>query len=244
MTSNSAPGLQRTRRNALAICALMLSSAAVAWKYTPHEKMADLNRDLKLEIAVPKVFGEWQLEESGFKSVVNPQQTQLLDELYSQTLGRTYINASGQRIMLSIAYGKEQAGENQLHRPEVCYVAQGFKLERSGTSSLMLQGRNTAISLQRLMAQQSRRSEPITYWMRVGDDIVASGTDQRVSRVRHGMNGWVPDGILFRVSSLTDDRQSAFILHEKFIADLISAVDPATRRFLIGPVTPSPAGAK
>ena len=221
------------------VCVLMLASALVGWALTPHQKMALLNKDTQLENAIPKVFGDWRLEESGFAAVVNPQQKELLDVLYSQTLGRTYVNADGQRIMLSIAYGEEQAGENQLHRPEVCYVAQGFTLEKAGSSSIKTSGRETPIAVQRLLGQQKNRYEPITYWMRVGDDIVASGTDQRVARVRQGMKGWIPDGILFRVSSISRDNSSAFSLHERFIGDLLSALDPATKRFLIGPISPS-----
>jgi EpsI family protein len=46
-----------------------------------------------------------------------------------------YVNASGYRIMLSLAYGSDQRGALQAHKPEVRYPAQGFTLHgRSGAS--------------------------------------------------------------------------------------------------------------
>lgn len=48
--------------------------------------------------------------------VVNPQTQELLDKLYSQILTRTYVNAKGYRIMLSLAYGSDQRGALQAHK--------------------------------------------------------------------------------------------------------------------------------
>src|SRR4029079_7827596 len=82
----------------------------------------------KLETAVPKQFGEWAevREQSG--QIVDPQTQKLLDSIYDQLLTRTYANKQGYRIMLSMAYGSDQRGGLQAHRPEVCYPAQGFKV--------------------------------------------------------------------------------------------------------------------
>jgi len=221
---------------------LMLCSAMGAWGLKPRDKMAALNKNIRLENVIPKSFGEWTLDNGALISVINPQQAELLDVLYSQTLSRSYVNSSGQGIMLSIAYGETQAGDMELHRPEVCYVAQGFSLETSGTSLMKSVDRDSPIRLQRLLAHQSTRNEPITYWMRVGDDIVKSGTSQQLSRVRHGIKGWIPDGILVRVSSLSDEPDKAYRLQELFIEELLVAVDPVTRRFMVGPVSPMSVG--
>src|SRR6185295_11767480 len=80
-----------------------------------------------LEQVVPAQIGEWRLlPQDG--QVVNPQTKELLDKLYSQLLSRTYVNASGYRVMLALAYGDDQRGDLQAHKPEVCYPAQGFAL--------------------------------------------------------------------------------------------------------------------
>lgn len=232
------------RRSSIIACALMLIASLLAWGLAPRNPMAALNKNLKLENAIPATFADWRLDDAGLQSVVNPQQKELLDVLYSQTLTRTYINSQGQRIMLSIAYGEMQSGEVELHRPEVCYVAQGFSLETVGQSSIKLPDREDPVQIQRLIAHASSRREPISYWMRVGDYVVASGNDQRFARVTHGFKGWIPDGILFRVSSITDDNDSAYRLQERFVLDLLTTVDTKTRGFLIGPVTPDHVGSK
>lgn len=65
------------------------------------------------------------------KLEITPELANNLDKLYSQTLTRTYINNDGYRIMLSVAYGENQLSSDvtQVHRPEFCYVAQGFYSE-------------------------------------------------------------------------------------------------------------------
>jgi EpsI family protein len=103
---------------------------------------------LTLETAVPKGFGEWSEIPEQAVRVVNPQVDQFIKLLYSQTLSRTYVNRDGYRIMLSLAYGDDQRGGLQAHRPEVCYPAQGFTVEwmQDGTLSTSL----GAISVRRI----------------------------------------------------------------------------------------------
>ncbi len=58
---------------------------------------------------IPKQFGDWREEPQRIVQVINPQSQELLDKLYSETLTRTYVNAGGYRIMLSLAYGGTSA---------------------------------------------------------------------------------------------------------------------------------------
>lgn len=228
---------RRGGRQATIILLLMLSSATLAWLLIPRHSMAELNRHLALQTAIPTSFGGWKSMPSNHQSIVDPQQRVLLDALYSQTLSRTYVNSLGDRIMLSIAYGESQAGEIEMHRPEVCYVAQGFTLKSVGSAELAYSPTDRPLPLQRLMARAGDRLEPITYWMRVGDKVVASGSQQQIARVSQGLSGWIVDGILVRVSSLTEQNEAAYKLHEQFMQDLLQSVDSETRKFLIGPVT-------
>ncbi len=223
-------------RHAAAALLLMLCSVVLARAITPRETLAAFSRGVQLDTAIPLSFGAWRSDPRSEVQVVNPQQETLLKTLYAQTLTRTYVNALGERVMLSIAYGAEQAGALQLHRPEVCYVAQGFSMATSGQSSIARDGA-AAVPLQRLLARLGTRTEPITYWMRVGDDVIASGLQQQLSRIKHGLRGWVADGVLLRVSSLSSEPASAYALQERFLTDLVATVQPQTRRFLIGPVS-------
>lgn len=224
-------------RRAATTLLLMLGAVVLAQAFTPRARLAALSSDLKLEAAIPQAFAGWRVDPNAFAQVINPQQAALLSTLYAQTLTRTYIGPAGERVMLSIAYGTAQAGELELHRPEVCYVAQGFAIRAGGHSAVATDA--SPVPVQRLLARLGGRSEPISYWMRVGDDVIPSGVEQQVSRLKQGLRGWIPDGLLFRVSTLSTEPAAAYAQHERFMADLLQSVDPRTRRFLVGPVSPS-----
>ena len=49
-----------------------------------------------------------------------------------------------------------------------------------------------------------------------------------------GLTGQVPDGLLFRVSSVDPDAKRAYAVHEAFIADLLKAAKPQDRVKLAG----------
>lgn len=190
-------------------------------------------RRLQLELAVPSTFSGWRLLDTrGLVEV--PAETQgALDSLYTQQLSRTYINAAGQKVMLSVAYGEDQSSDqSQAHRPEICYVAQGFRLDNEADAVLRLPGQT--IPARQLVAHLRERHEPITYWMVVGDRIVAPGWQRKQTQFAYALRRQVPDGLLFRVSTLDPDRVRAFAIQQGFIADLLAVLDPVTRAHLVG----------
>lgn len=81
----------------------------------PGTKAAALGPTLSLETLIPRQFGEWREEPQRVVRVVNPQTQALLDKLYNETLSRTYVNAGGDRIMLSLACGSDPRGALQAH---------------------------------------------------------------------------------------------------------------------------------
>ena len=217
---------------ALALAALMCGVSVAGIAARPSTKATDKGNAVSLEAVVPKGFGEWaELPDQGAQ-VVNPQTKELLDKLYSQILTRSYINKQGYRIMLSMAYGDDQRGGLQAHRPEVCYPAQGFKLGRVEDGALATSFGN--IDVRRLSTSLGARNEPVTYWLTVGDQIIKSKFDKRIAEIRLGFTGQIPDGLLFRVSSIDNDTDQAFAMQQKFVADMLAAVPAATRRQLSG----------
>jgi EpsI family protein len=180
-----------------------------------------------LEDTVPRQFGEWQELPAQTVQVVNPQTQDILDKLYSQVLTRTYANAKGYRIMLSIAYGDDQRGALQAHKPEVCYPAQGFKLESNEEASLPTQF--GAIPIRRLSTSLGQRKEPVTYWFTMGDTTVKNRFQQRLVQVKLGLTGQIPDGMLVRVSSIDASPQQAFEAQDAFANAMLAAVSPADR---------------
>ncbi|OZA14170.1 MAG: EpsI family protein, partial [Hydrogenophilales bacterium 17-62-8] len=107
----------------LAIGLLMFSAAGMGLAFKPTERIADTGPKLDLEILIPQQFGDWKMDETILPLIANPEQEALIKKLYSQTLSRTYVNSSGDRIMLSIAYGGAQTDSMSVHKPEVCYPA-------------------------------------------------------------------------------------------------------------------------
>jgi EpsI family protein len=206
---------------ALVLAALMCSAAFVGFAARPSAKAADRGNAIVLETAVPRGFGEWAELPDQKGQVVNPQTQELLDKLYSQVLSRTYVNKQGYRIMLSMAYGDDQRGGLQAHRPEVCYPAQGFKLGRSEDGSIATSF--GSIEVRRLTTSLGPRDEPVTYWLTVGDQVIKNKFDKRMAEIRLGLTGQIPDGLLFRVSSIDRDAARAFAVQGKFAADLLAA---------------------
>ena len=118
-------------RTSLAIAVLMVVAGICAVLARPGAGISGAPPAISLEAMVPTQFGDWREMPQGNVQVVNPQTKELLDKLYSQLLSRVYVNAAGYRIMLSLAYGSDQRGALQAHKPEVCYPAQGFFLHKN-----------------------------------------------------------------------------------------------------------------
>lgn len=219
-------------RLAVVLASSMVVAAVVGIAVRPSNKAAASNPKYVLESVIPKQFGEWKEMPNQTVQVVNPQTKELLDKIYSQILTRTYANARGYRIMLSIAYGDDQRGELRAHRPEVCYPAQGFALHNNVEASIVTPFGN--IAGRRLDTSLGARREPVTYWFTMGDKAVQSRLQQRLIEVRMGLTGQVPDGLLFRVSSIDGNPPHAYERQRAFVADLLKAVPARDRTRLSG----------
>jgi EpsI family protein len=222
----------RNSSKSVILMALMLMSCAVAFAIRPMVKYADHNSPIQLEEIIPETFGDWKEVKANNLQIINPQQQEIIDELYSQTLSKTYVNSAGYRIMLSIAYGGDQTRDLQVHRPEVCYAAQGFSV--SGAQKLSLQVAGGEIPAMRLEAQLGNRKEPITYWIRIGDKLARGNIEQGLARLSYGMQGFIADGLLFRVSSIDGDSPNAYLQQEKFVAALLAAMSDQNKPALLG----------
>jgi EpsI family protein len=213
----------------------MAATSALTGALTPTQKIAGTRADFSLEAMIPQRFGGWTVDASVVPLAPDPTQQDMLAALYDQTLSRTYVNAQGEHVMLSIAYGGDQSKQLQLHLPEVCYVAQGFEMvkDRGGELSTGF----GKVPVKRLVARQNLRNEPITYWITIGDKAVMSGIDQKVQRFMYGLAGRIPDGMLVRVSSIGADEASAYRVQDRFVSQMLAALKPADRSRLLGAAT-------
>lgn len=216
---------------AFLIAALMFAAGIGAIVARPGPRTAGLAPAFSLEAMIPKRFGDWREEPQRIVQVINPQVQEILDQTYSQLLTRNYVSADGYRIMLSIAYGADQRGPLRAHDPESCYPAQGFTLHRREAS--MLATPFGEIPVRRLFTSRGSRVEPLTYWVRVGDKAV-HGWQSKLVELSYTLTGRIPDGLIFRVSSIDPDQGRASRFQHQFINQLLQSVTPAERRHLIG----------
>lgn len=214
------------------IAVLMVATSGTAMALRPTHRIADEGPAVNLEVMIPKRFGDWQEEPQQSGQIINPQIKAKLESIYTQTLSRSYINTQGERIMLSIAYGADQSDAKQLHYPEVCYPAQGFQVV--STQPGLVKTSFGDIRVKRLQTVLGNRSEPLTYWSTVGNRVVAGGRETKLEQLRYGLRGQIPDGLLFRVSSISADAYQGYELQNIFLNEVIAAMHSDTRLRVAG----------
>lgn len=220
---------RRTRRELL-VGSLFLATAGITVARLPNRSL-DYLGDNKLEAIVPKAFGRWKfISASG---LVVPTEDQYALTLYSQQLTRVYWDGVGAPIMLLIAAGSNQTGFLQVHRPEFCYTAAGFELGEAQPQSVDL-GDGHRIVANKLLASRGGQSEWLLYWTRVGTQIPASWTKQRLAIAKDNLNQLIPDAVLVRASTIMPDGKEAEGLLGEFIQAMVASVAPPLRRAFVG----------
>jgi EpsI family protein len=214
----------------------MATTSALTGALTPRLKLSDAQAQFSLEQMIPMRFGGWTVDASVVPLTPDPERQSVLEKIYDQTLSRTYVNRAGERVMLSIAYGGDQSRALQVHLPEVCYAAQGFDLVKVDEGTLAT--RFGQLPVKRLVARQSSRNEPITYWITVGDKAIKSSFERKIQRLAYGLSGKIPDGMLVRVSTIQADEQRAYRLQDQFVGRMLDALDAGDRVRLLGSARP------
>ncbi|MFT3735908.1 MAG: EpsI family protein [Rhodocyclaceae bacterium] len=191
------------------------------------------------EQLTPKTFGDWVLLDDGRSAIIDPVREASLIGVYSQVVSRTYLHRpTGRRIMLSLAYGDEQSYSKLLHRPESCYSSQGFRIETF--SPAVLSVGQTRVGGFHMRATLGPRIEQVSYFIRMGDEIVAgTGISMNLVRMHLASQGFIGDGLLFRTSEISSDETASQQLQEVFRADFLAAIKQADRRAFFGALTQS-----
>lgn len=219
-----------SRRHALmGLACLAAAGSAAALK--PRRRVS-LAGNAKLDMLIPRKFAGW-VEQPSDALVTPEDEDSLAARLYSQVVGRLYVNGAGQMVMMMIAYGDTQNDLLQLHRPEVCYPAFGFTITQSSKMSIPISD-GVAIPARALTASSAQRIEQILYWTRIGEHLPTDGREQRIAKLEDQFAGIVPDGVLVRISTISDIRAEGMALNQRFARDLISVVPAGNRDMLIG----------
>jgi EpsI family protein len=211
---------------------LVALTTVMADRLTPRERMADHRNMAALSDLVPRKIGSWTLDDR--QAVLQPSPDVQVDlaAIYTELLGRTYVDPAGYRIMLSVAYVARSANGNAVHRPEVCYPAQGFAVRHLHDGSVTVGG--VPLRVVRATMERPPRNEPVTYWIVVGDRAAAGAWDVRWIQLKYNLQGTVPDALLVRISSIDGNAAKAFAEHERFARDLEQALTAPQRSRVFG----------
>jgi EpsI family protein len=198
----------------------------------PTKKMSEQNNHIQYEKVIPIKFADWSVDVADSTLLVDPEVDKTVKSVYSQVVSRVYTNANKKRIMFTVAYGGDQDEVMQVHKPEVCYTAQGFTVTNNSLTKIPT-NKGTIIA-NRILARQAERTEPVTYWITIGNSIALNGLSWRWQRIKYGLTGSLPDGLLFRVSSIGNEVDEEYTLQEQFIKDLLASLPPADVAKLAG----------
>jgi EpsI family protein len=135
--------------------------------------------------------------------------------------------------MFLAAYNSVQLNNVQLHRPEICYYASGFSIDRSAPYEIVTGG-GGEVPARSVTAKLGSRNENILYWTRIGDDFPQSWAAQRLSMTKANLAGYLADGLLLRLSVIDRDLDKSLRDMSGFVNDLMTGAGPATRKLLIG----------
>jgi EpsI family protein len=209
-----------------ALGATALFCTAVA----PRRNPIALRNVRLLDELVPERIGSWSL--SRYDPILIPRGEKGEGTIYDSVLSRYYMSNSAAPVMLLIAYGAEQAGNTQLHRPDVCYPSAGFEMH--SWPSVLLRAPGGDITAQSATASTTGRVDQILYWTRIGEEFPANSLDQRWSTLRQTLSGTIPDGVLVRISVVDQDREQALKVIETFANALLTSGGRQLRILLQG----------
>jgi len=211
----------------------MLATAAAVRLLQPEP--LPLSAAANLAETVPSAFGDWK-EVSSVAEQVDPARNAdepSMDRPYDDVLMRTYGNSRGDVVLLTLAYGRNQRQEVKIHRPDVCYTAQGFELVERSASALPFN-----VQGMRMLVKAPGRTEAVSYWIRIGSVFTENPWAIRYHIFKQGLAGKAVDGVLVRASRIEQGSATPsggrYRVQEQFLGDLVRALPPAARRLLLG----------
>lgn len=211
----------------------MLLAIILSIVLKPQHTLSQQLPEMQLSNSIPQVAAKWEWIPQYSLDIVNPALNDLLSNIYDQLLSRFYQNDQGQVIMLSVSYGQKQIDDGTLHLPEVCYPAQGFILD-SAPRKKNIKTSHGVLNVKQLSVTKNNRHEFITYWTMLGTYNVSGNWEAKLRQVNYGLNNQIPDGLVFRISSLGRADQVNIALHEEFIQSLVSSMNAHARWRLTG----------
>ena len=222
-------------RAALLIATLCVLAAGAAKLLTP--RLTAVQNAPDIDSTLPRKFGDWRELPSPISQVsLATGEGPNIDRPYDQTVMRSYVNGKGDTVMLAVAWGAQQRQEVKVHRPDLCYVAQGHKvLSLLPHDFGRLSGASDVVG-KHMVTTSPRAGEVVSYWIRIGTLYSEDALATRLHIFREGLGGHIPDGVLVRASQVihnSDEAAAAWPVIDGFLSELIDAVPPETRALLV-----------
>jgi EpsI family protein len=206
-----------------------LSLAALGSYLAQPRRTEDRLATKKLGDVIPQSIGPWSY--AGSADIVDARAEGPQDG-YDQVLTRRYRASGLPEVMLLIAYGSTQGGSLQLHRPETCYPAQGFKLSDFSEQQIHPGPRQT-VAGRTFTASRDDRIERLVYWTRIAESFPSNSAQEYAAILGSLVKGLIPDGILVRFSTIGPDVPASDQALQTFMAMLLREA-VAARPILIG----------
>jgi EpsI family protein len=203
------------------------ATALAAWR-APTRRLDHLGTQ-KLEDLVPKKIGSWNFVANS--GLVVPPNDPLVNALYSQQLTRVYSDGQNPPLMLLMAQSGSQTGFLQVHRPDFCYTASGYRISAVSPHVIALPSGPLPASM--MDATSGSTPEHVVFWTRIGDRIPGSWTAQKIAVAEQNLRGIIPDAILIRISMISEDGDAARAAIDTFVRAMLQSIPPARRSVFV-----------
>lgn len=164
--------------------------------------------------------------------VILPPDDGLTDQTYGEVVIRRFVDGRSPPITLVIAQDAIQGFASQLHRPETCYPASGFRITRQENYKLQAGGRSIPAGF--LEAERGSRRDSVLYWTRLGDNFPQDIWQQRAAIIKGALAGSNTRGLLVRLSQKTGNASRDKGQLADFVAVLLQYSSPQLNSILLG----------
>lgn len=226
-----------TLKKSLAIALALVMGAVLAAFAKPH--MHEVVNVADLQTSIPGVIGAWhERPDPRVQVSLNVGSDTNINQPYDQSILRTYTDDQGHTIQVALAWGKHQRQEVKIHRPELCYPAQGLAVKSlSDIDFPLITPDGQPVKGKRMLAQnRNGQLEAVSYWIRLGSTYSGSAWETRLHILKEGLAGRITDGMLVRVSQAVpkgDDLQAVYRRQESFAAQLVERSPTQARSLLV-----------
>jgi EpsI family protein len=131
---------------------------------------------------------------------------------------RQYENPKGDRIKLYVAYFTSRKGTST-HNPDVCYPAQGWKIDKKATEVLDVEGKKYTVA-ERIFSRD-REEQVILFWFQAGSRVYSDKLRHQMAVIRDAVLTNQMQASIVRVSCLDNSGVDEALEKEREFTKLV-----------------------